>query len=268
MVRRRVSKIQAKQIDIFGIVQGVGFRPFVFTTAQKYNLRGIVYNTSSGVYIEVEGEEGDIDSFIKELKDNPPPLAVIDEIKVKELEIKNYENFKIISSQENDGFVPVSPDMGVCEDCLREMNDPNDRRYKYPFINCTNCGPRFSIIEDIPYDRPKTSMKVFPMCEKCEKEYNDPHDRRFHAQPVACFDCGPKLEFVGGNCEEDEIKCVADALKRGKIVAIKGIGGFHLAVNALSDEAVFTLRSRKKIWKAFCCYDERHKSSRKVLFCK
>lgn len=246
MVRRRVSKIQAKQIDIFGIVQGVGFRPFVFTTAQKYNLRGIVYNTSWGVYIEVEGEEENINSFIKDMKYNAPPLAVIDEIKVKNLEIKNYKDFRIISSQVNDGFVPISPDMGVCEDCLKEMNDPNNRRYRYPFINCTNCGPRFSIIEDIPYDRPKTSMRVFPMCEKCEEEYNDPHDRRFHAQPVACFDCGPKLEFVGENCDEDEIKCVADALKRGKIAAIKGIGGFHLAVNALNDEAVFTLRSRKK----------------------
>ncbi|HHY80730.1 MAG TPA: carbamoyltransferase HypF [Thermoanaerobacter sp.] len=246
MVRRRVPQIQARQINIFGIVQGVGFRPFVFNIAQKYNLKGMVYNNSSGVYIEVEGEKENVECFIKEIKENPPSLAVIDEIKIEESEVKNYREFKIMESKEDDGFVPVSPDMGVCDDCLKEMNDPNDRRYRYPFINCTNCGPRFSIIEDIPYDRPKTSMKVFPMCGKCEKEYNDPHDRRFHAQPVACFDCGPKLEFVGGNCEEDEIKCVADALKRGKIVAIKGIGGFHLAVNALSDEAVFTLRSRKK----------------------
>ncbi|AIS51341.1 [NiFe] hydrogenase maturation protein HypF [Thermoanaerobacter kivui] len=246
MVRGTVRKIQTKQIEISGIVQGVGFRPFVFTLAKKYHLGGIVYNTSSGVYIEVEGEEENVNSFIKELKNNPPPLAVIDEVKVKDLEVKGYEDFEIISSQENDGFVPVSPDMGVCDDCLREMRDPNDRRYRYPFINCTNCGPRFSIIEDIPYDRPKTSMKVFPMCEKCEKEYNDPNDRRFHAQPVACFDCGPKLEFVGADCQQDEIKCAIDSLKKGKIVAIKGIGGFHLAVNALSDEAVSTLRSRKK----------------------
>ncbi|MGI1690582.1 carbamoyltransferase HypF [Thermoanaerobacter uzonensis] len=246
MVRRRVSQIQARQINIYGIVQGVGFRPFVFNIAQKYNLKGMIYNNSSGVYIEVEGEKENVECFIKEIKENPPSLAVIDEIKIKESEVKNYREFKIRESKEDDGFVPVSPDMGVCDDCLKEMNDPNDRRYRYPFINCTNCGPRFSIIEDIPYDRPKTSMKVFPMCEKCEQEYNNPNDRRFHAQPVACFDCGPKLEFVGDNCQEDEIKCAVDALKRGKIVAIKGIGGFHLAVNALDDEAVSTLRSRKK----------------------
>ncbi|HHW57443.1 MAG TPA: carbamoyltransferase HypF [Clostridia bacterium] len=246
MVRRKVLQIQAKQINIFGIVQGVGFRPFVFNIAQKYNLKGIVYNNSSGVYIEVEGEKGSIENFIKEVKENPPSLAVIDEIEIKELEVKNYKNFKIVESKEDEGFVPVSPDMGVCEDCLRELKESNDRRYRYPFINCTNCGPRFSIIEDIPYDRAKTSMKVFPMCEKCEREYNDPHDRRFHAQPVACFDCGPSLQFVGEICEEDEIKCVAKALKEGKIVAIKGIGGFHLAVNALDDKAVSTLRNRKK----------------------
>ncbi|KHO61463.1 hydrogenase maturation protein HypF [Thermoanaerobacter sp. YS13] len=246
MVRRRVSQIQARQINIYGIVQGVGFRPFVFNIAQKYNLKGMIYNNSSGVYIEVEGEKENVECFIKEIKENPPSLAVIDEIKIKESEVKNYMEFKIMESKEDDGFVPVSPDMGVCDDCLKEMNDPNDRRYRYPFINCTNCGPRFSIIEDIPYDRPKTSMKVFPMCGKCEQEYNNPNDRRFHAQPVACFDCGPKLEFVGDNCQEDEIKCAVDALKRGKILAIKGIGGFHLAVNALDDEAVSTLRSRKK----------------------
>ncbi|EGD53026.1 (NiFe) hydrogenase maturation protein HypF [Thermoanaerobacter ethanolicus JW 200] len=246
MVRRRVSQIQARQINIYGIVQGVGFRPFVFNIAQKYNLKGMIYNNSSGVYIEVEGEKENVECFIKEIKENPPSLAVIDEIKIKESEVKNYREFKIMESKEDDGFVPVSPDMGVCDDCLKEMNDPNDRRYRYPFINCTNCGPRFSIIEDIPYDRPKTSMKVFPMCGKCEQEYNNPNDRRFHAQPVACFDCGPKLEFVGDNCQEDEIKCAVDALKRGKILAIKGIGGFHLAVNALDDEAVSTLRSRKK----------------------
>ncbi|MBE3578360.1 MAG: carbamoyltransferase HypF [Caldanaerobacter subterraneus] len=246
MVRGRVPQIQARQINIFGIVQGVGFRPFVFNIAQKYNLKGIVYNNSSGLYIEVEGEEKDIEAFIREIKKNPPSLSVIDEIQVREVEVKEYKDFKIVGSKEDGGFVPVSPDMGVCEDCLRELKDPKDRRYRYPFINCTNCGPRFSIIEDIPYDRAKTSMKVFPMCEKCSREYHDPHDRRFHAQPVACFDCGPSLSFVGEECFDDEIKCVAKALKEGKIVAIKGIGGFHLAVNALDDEAVATLRRRKK----------------------
>ncbi|MGB9779615.1 carbamoyltransferase HypF [Caldanaerobacter sp.] len=246
MVRRRVSQIQAREINIFGIVQGVGFRPFVFNIAQKYNLRGIVYNNSSGLYIEVEGKEEDIEAFIKEIKENPPSLAVIDEIKVKRKNVKGYKTFKILESKEDEGFVPISPDMGVCEDCLKELKDPKDRRYRYPFINCTNCGPRFSIVEDIPYDRSRTSMKVFPMCEKCSREYHDPHDRRFHAQPVACFECGPTLSFVGEKCFDDEIKCVAKALREGKIVAIKGIGGFHLAVNALDDKAVATLRERKK----------------------
>lgn len=246
MVRRAVQNVQSKQIEISGIVQGVGFRPFVFTLADKYGLCGIVYNTSSGVYIEVEGKPENVALFISELKSNPPQLAVIDSIDVKDSEVKGYKDFKIIPSKSDDGFVPVSPDMGVCDDCIMEMRNKADRRYRYPFINCTNCGPRFSIIEDIPYDRSKTSMKKFPMCSKCEDEYNDPKDRRFHAQPVACFECGPSLKFIGDKCTDDVIKCAAGYLKRGKIVAIKGIGGFHLAANALDDNSVAILRERKK----------------------
>ncbi|MGB9679745.1 MAG: carbamoyltransferase HypF [Thermoanaerobacteraceae bacterium] len=246
MARRAIQKIHGKQIKVEGIVQGVGFRPFVFGLAKKFELKGIVYNASSGVYINIEGTKENIDNFMKELEENPPQLAVIDSIMSEDVQIIGYTDFNIILSKDEDGFVPVSPDMGVCNECLKEMRDPNNRRYKYPFINCTNCGPRFSIIEDIPYDRPKTSMKVFPMCPLCLEEYSNPTDRRFHAQPVACFDCGPTLKVIGAECEKDEIGCIANALKSGKIVAIKGIGGFHLAVNALDENAVLRLRERKK----------------------
>ncbi|WP_434578318.1 carbamoyltransferase HypF [Thermoanaerobacterium thermosaccharolyticum] len=245
MAERNLQSIYAKQINIKGIVQGVGFRPFVYNLALKHNLSGIVFNTSSGLYINVEGYEDDIDAFVLELKENPPKLSKIDEIAIEDCDVIGYKDFSIKSSKANDGFVPISPDMGVCDECVNEMMDENNRRYRYPFINCTNCGPRFSIIEDIPYDRPKTSMKKFPMCDLCKGEYTNPLDRRFHAQPVACFDCGPSLNYVGPNANDDPIKAVAEDLRDGKIVAIKGIGGYHLAVNALSRDAVFRLRERK-----------------------
>lgn len=245
MAERSLQRIYAKAIDVKGIVQGVGFRPFIFKLASKYDLNGIVYNTSSGLHIDIEGDEGNLDSFIDELKSNPPKLSKIDDVVINESEIKGYRDFSIKLSKEDNGFVLVSPDMGVCDDCIREMMDKSDRRYRYPFINCTNCGPRFSIIEDIPYDRPKTSMKKFPMCRLCEKEYTDPRNRRFHAQPVACYDCGPSLRYIGENDDKNPIKSVSEDLKRGKIVAIKGIGGYHLAVNALMYDAVLRLRERK-----------------------
>lgn len=245
MAERDLQPIRAKKIEIRGIVQGVGFRPFVYNLALKYNLCGIVLNTSSGLHIHLEGSDENINSFIYTLKTDPPKLSKIDEISIKNCEVEGYKDFSIKLSKEDDGFVPVSPDMGVCDDCVSEMMDKNNRRFGYPFINCTNCGPRFSIIEDIPYDRPKTSMKKFPMCDLCKEEYENPLDRRFHAQPVACFDCGPSLEYVGPNKNGDPIKAVAEDLLEGKIVAIKGIGGFHLAVNALLEDAVARLRERK-----------------------
>ncbi|MGF7401378.1 carbamoyltransferase HypF [Thermoanaerobacterium thermosaccharolyticum] len=245
MAERNLQSIYAKQINIKGIVQGVGFRPFVYNLALKHNLSGIVFNTSSGLYINVEGYEDDIDAFVLELKENPPKLSKIDEIAIEDCDVIGYKDFSIKSSKANDGFVPISPDMGVCDECVNEMMDEKNRRYGYPFINCTNCGPRFSIIEDIPYDRPKTSMKKFPMCDLCKGEYTNPLDRRFHAQPVACYDCGPLLKYVGENANVDPIMAVAEDLRDDKIVAIKGIGGFHLAVNALSRDAVFRLRERK-----------------------
>lgn len=245
MAEREIRRIRARQINIKGIVQGVGFRPFVYNLALKHSLSGIVYNTSSGVSINVEGYDDEIDAFLMELKDNPPKLSKIDEISVEDCDVVGYKGFSIKSSKADEGFVPISPDMGVCDECVSEMMDEKNRRYNYPFINCTNCGPRFSIIEDIPYDRPKTSMKKFPMCKLCRDEYENPLDRRFHAQPVACYDCGPSLKYVGESTNIDPIMAVAEDLRKGKIVAIKGIGGFHLAVNALSHEAVLRLRDRK-----------------------
>lgn len=269
-----LSKIR-RIITVRGIVQGVGFRPFIFTLAKKYSLRGMVFNNTSGVHIDVEGCEKNIDGFMRELADNPPPLAKIDDIRSKNVSPAGYTDFKIkISEHKGAGFIPVSPDIAVCEECLREMVDPRDMRYHYPFINCTNCGPRFSIIEDIPYDRDKTSMKAFPMCKRCEGEYKDPGNRRFHAQPVACPECGPEVMFVENmkikptsyfkalaNIKEPphphesldpktkksdrELEKAASLLESGGILAIKGLGGFHLAVNALDDRAVERLRRRK-----------------------
>jgi len=218
-----------------------------------------VYNNTNGVLIDVEGEEEDIRQFEKDLLKNPPPLAVIDAVDVKEQPLAGYNKFAIRHSlDEGRGFIPVSPDMATCSDCLREMRDPKDRRFHYPFINCTNCGPRFTVIEDIPYDRPRTSMKIFPMCRWCEEEYTDPYDRRFHAQPVACPECGPGIAFIDENthhmparyvsspAEVDEVLEKAKALlKRGGVLALKGLGGFHLAVNAEDAEAVKRLRERK-----------------------
>ncbi|HHW04184.1 MAG TPA: carbamoyltransferase HypF [Thermoanaerobacterales bacterium] len=253
--------IKRRTITVRGIVQGVGFRPFVFTEAEKLNLKGFVTNNTTGVHIDVEGSEKNIEAFIKKIVHDPPPLSRIDDVIIEEKPLKGYTDFEIkVSEREGAGFIPVSPDMAVCRDCLKEMLDPQDRRFHYPFINCTNCGPRFSIIEDIPYDRSNTSMKDFPMCQQCEAEYKNPGDRRFHAQPVACPACGPTVFFAGSientdlqheeyykgeRFEEKEIQKAIFILKTGGILAIKGLGGFHLAVNALDETAVERLRQRK-----------------------
>ncbi len=182
------------RIHISGIVQGVGFRPFVYNQAVQRGLTGWVCNTSAGVDIEVFGESGDLGSFIQTLKTEPPPLARIDSIQVRDITTKRYTSFDILESQEVTGaFQPISPDISICPDCLKELFDPADRRYRYPFINCTNCGPRLTIIENIPYDRPNTTMRDFDMCPECLAEYSDPTDRRFHAQPIACSVCGPQV---------------------------------------------------------------------------
>jgi len=245
------SGLRGAKIHITGIVQGVGFRPFVFGLAMQLGLSGWVRNTSAGVDIEIDGMENVIESFLVALKAELPPLARIDSIEVSSQPPYGFSRFEIKESEAFEGaFQPISPDVSICPDCLRELLDPSNRRFRYPFINCTNCGPRFTIINDIPYDRPNTTMAAFNMCTNCEAEYINPLDRRFHAQPVACSICGPQvwLEETGGKliAEKDEAITVAQArLLDGKIVAIKGLGGFHLACNALDANAVSELRRRK-----------------------
>jgi hydrogenase maturation protein HypF len=241
---------QRAKATVTGIVQGVGFRPFIYNLAQSRGLGGYIANTSTGVDIEVVGESGEIEGFFQDLRDRPPPLAKIAHIELHYLSPRSYQGFEIRKSKAKSVRTAfISPDVSICEDCLREMNDPQDRRYRYPFINCTNCGPRYTIIQDIPYDRYKTTMSSFAMCKACRKEYEDPMDRRFHAQPVACWDCGPRVmlgDRSGQRVESsDPIGEAIGLLKRGKTLAIKGLGGFHLAVNATDGSAVERLRERK-----------------------
>ncbi len=244
------GKVKRLHITIKGIVQGVGFRPFIYNLAKSYLLCGYVLNNTKGVEIEVEGKKESIDVFLQDIHVKSPPLAVIEEINFKELPLAGYKEFEIKSSRkEEESFLPISPDIGICEECLRELFDPKDRRYRYPFINCTNCGPRFTIIKDIPYDRERTTMSVFKMCRDCESEYHDPTNRRFHAQPNACWVCGPRVELVDRKGEKiktaDPICLAAKLLRKGNIVAVKGIGGYHLACDATQREVVIRLRERK-----------------------
>jgi len=243
--------VSGRRIHITGIVQGVGFRPFVSLLAERLELNGWVRNTSSGVDIEVEGLEEALEAFVEELRSGGPPHAHIEDMEVEPAGPWHHAGFNIIPSQREEGaYQPVSPDIGICDDCLGEMRDPEDRRYRYPFINCTNCGPRFTIIRDIPYDRPNTTMASFAMCPECAAEYSDPADRRFHAQPVACPVCGPQVWLEAGGSRlaerEDAIAAVRRMIAEGQIVAIKGLGGFHLACDATNSEAVSTLRQRKQ----------------------
>jgi len=242
------------RVHITGIVQGVGFRPFVYNLATRLKLKGWVKNTSAGVDIEADGEREVLDAFLKALRDEAPALSRIDELTASFGPSNGFRSFDIIHSEAVEGaFQPISPDVAICDDCLRELFDPNDRRYRYPFINCTNCGPRFTIIEDIPYDRPKTTMASFAMCPDCEREYKDPLNRRFHAQPVACPVCGPHVWLERLNvstfqrsAENDQaILETQRILAEGRIVAIKGLGGFHLACDATNSDAVKELRNRK-----------------------
>jgi hydrogenase maturation protein HypF len=228
----------------------VGFRPFIYQLALKYDLKGKIANTSEGVSIHLEGREYAIENFIDDLKSNPPSLSQITGIQSFPDEIKGCQDFSISESMTGKAMSTlISPDVSVCDDCVRELFDPENRRFRYPFINCTNCGPRYTIIEGIPYDRSNTSMKKFTMCEKCQSEYDDPSNRRFHAQPNACDVCGPHVTLYDNKRRkiesDDPVKKVTKLLKQGSIVAIKGIGGFHLAADAENDEAVKTLRKRK-----------------------
>jgi len=266
---------------IQGIVQGVGFRPFVFRIARQLELTGWVRNTPAGVEIEVQGNESDLSAFDSALKNDLPPLAVVTSHETGIIPLTDDGAFSILGSSGGEASIQIAPDSAVCSDCLRELFDPTDRRYRYPFITCTNCGPRYSIITGIPYDRPKTTMAGFPLCPDCLREYQDPADRRFHAQPVACPACGPQVRLINSSADfplpdppppgegdieldnrdlefnsspqrgevgrgENAIRQAIDLLKQGAILAIKGIGGYHLAVDACHQDAVERLRKLKK----------------------
>ncbi|KAF0220790.1 MAG: hydrogenase maturation protein [Geobacteraceae bacterium] len=237
------------RLEIEGIVQGVGFRPFVYRLADMHSLTGWVRNTPAGVLLEAEGDENALNLFLLGIEREAPPLAVINDIKREDIPPYGGEGFVILASGGGEAGAQISPDSDVCPDCLRELFDPADRRYRYPFINCTNCGPRYSIITGIPYDRPLTTMAVFTMCPDCLSEYENPANRRFHAQPNACPACGPRLRLVdakGGAVAGDPLDMAISLLKKGNILAVKGTGGYHLAVDACNEAAVSTLRRRKK----------------------
>ncbi len=237
-------------LTVYGTVQGVGFRPFVYRLARDFDLTGRVGNSAAGVYIEVEGEEQRLESFLKQLQNGIPPAAEIVSLKKEVKKPAGYKNFKITTSS-NAGQVQVRilPDLATCKDCMNEVLDSTDRRYLYPFTNCTNCGPRYSIIRGLPYDRPLTSMSEFKMCVSCRQEYEDVLDRRFHAQPNACPDCGPRLcwlengEQINGSTA---LKKAQQKLEQGKLLAVKGLGGFHLITSAVDAEAVLELRRVKQ----------------------
>lgn len=267
--------VERAQIIVRGVVQGVGFRPYVYSLAENLGLKGYVTNTADGVFIEIEGQR--LPEFVNRLPKEAPPLSRISDLSVTSLPYKGYPDFTIQKSTdhaETGLFTLISPDVSICDDCLKELLDPRDRRYLYPFINCTNCGPRYSITRSIPYDRPNTTMAGFTMCPECETEYNDPKDRRFHAQPNACAACGPQVEFrmrrakippspnpsreergkslatsplvgEGRGGGEALIACI-NLLRQGGIIAIKGLGGFHIACDATNDEAVRRLRVNKR----------------------
>lgn len=244
---------RASEIRVRGIVQGVGFRPFIFRIARDFRIHGRVWNDTWGVQIHAEGYSGDIERFFEEIRSNPPPLAVIQDVEIVDGEMRDFEDFAIEKSkvlESRSTFIP--PDTMVCEDCLRELGAPDDRRYGYPFITCTNCGPRFSIVEDIPYDRDYTTMATFGMCDECRREYEDPANRRFHTQPVACPVCGPRLslrDHRGTIISEDTdeiVRFTVSRLREGSIFAIKGVGGYLLAADATRDDALHTLRERKR----------------------
>ncbi len=240
-----------RQIDVSGIVQGVGFRPYVYRLAIERHLAGSVANSASGVTIEVEGPVEAVDEFVTRLPLTAPPLSQITQVWVRELPCSGDREFRILASRRGEQVrTLISPDIAICPDCLGEMMDPRDRRFRYPFINCTNCGPRFTIVRDIPYDRSYTSMASFQMCPECQKEYDDPMNRRFHAQPNACRACGPQIELWDRRgrkiLAKDPIAEIVAGLEAGLVIAIKGLGGFHLAVDATNPAAVALLRERKR----------------------
>ncbi len=239
------------RVCVHGVVQGVGFRPFVYTTAAALGLSGSVRNDTSGAIVEVEGDPAEIDHFLSRLRDRPPPLAVIESIETQDIPLVGGTGFAIADTSRSDGGRTLaSPDVAMCADCAAEQRDPSNRRYRHAFVNCTNCGPRFTIIAALPYDRASTTMASFAMCADCAREYTDPADRRFHAQPVCCPNCGPALRYRDGDDGltdgDDALLRARQLLRDGGILAVKGIGGYHLACDANNGQAVAELRRRKR----------------------
>ena len=259
-----LSRRTRLKLTVRGAVQGVGFRPFVFRLATGLGLAGWVNNSPQGVFIEAEGPRAELEKFLLRLETEKPPRSFIQSLEASWLDPAGYTTFEIRPSETGGNKTAlVLPDIATCPDCLREIFDPKNRRHRYPFTNCTNCGPRFSIIESLPYDRANTSMKAFTMCSQCQTEYDDPRDRRFHAQPNACPVCGPRLELWEGSAgvppasgrrdacatllrDDDALLVATKAIREGKIVAVKGLGGFHLMVDARDNDAVRRLRERKQ----------------------
>ena len=234
------------RLDITGVVQGVGFRPAVARIAAGVGVHGFVYNDSGSVHCEFEGAAAAVDAAVAAIRPGAPPMARIDEVRVTSLAPLGERGFRIVESMRTAaGRTVVPPDIALCADCLRELRDPADRRFGHPFITCTNCGPRYTVITDLPYDRPATTMAAFPMCPACAAEYGDPLDRRFHAQTIACRDCGPQLSWLGAGTESDPVTAAAAVIRSGGIVAVKGVGGYHLACRADLPDTVAELRRRK-----------------------
>ncbi|MBQ5977660.1 MAG: carbamoyltransferase HypF [Oscillospiraceae bacterium] len=243
--------MERAKVNIHGIVQGVGFRPFIHKLVREYRLSGFIKNTSSGVELELEGEREELSRFVADIPARAPKLALIERVETSySPELKHFQGFEIRKSRTEElRNTLISPDIGICDDCRRELLDPADRRYRYPFINCTNCGPRFTIIKDLPYDRARTSMSGFPMCPDCDREYHDIEDRRYHAQPDCCPVCGPRVFYLDAEGKEvpgDAIELARAALKEGKIIAVKGLGGMHLACRCDDPAIARTLRRRKQ----------------------
>jgi hydrogenase maturation protein HypF len=239
-----------RRVRIEGIVQGVGFRPFAYAVATRLGLGGFVGNDSDGVFCEIEGEPSDVETFTEVIVRDTPPLASVQHVTSTAITAQGTSSFVIVASPPGHRHrTPIAPDTATCEDCLAEVFDPRDRRFGYPFTNCTNCGPRFTIVIQVPYDRPHTTMARFTLCDECVREYEDPTDRRFHAQPVCCPACGPHLRLVDAQerpLAADPLQVAVQMLRSGKVLAIKGLGGYHLAACAADEEAVATLRRRKQ----------------------
>jgi hydrogenase maturation protein HypF len=241
-----LSTVLRRRFVVTGVVQGVGFRPFVWRLATSLGLAGLVGNDSAAVFVEVQGAAAAVDEFARRLAADAPPLAQVASVAWDELPVAPSDGFVIVPSRVADGArTAIPPDVAVCDDCVRELFDPADRRHRHPFVTCTNCGPRFTIIRALPYDRPATTMAGFPLCDRCATEYHDPADRRFHAQPLCCPDCGPTLRFTDGTSGPAAVVAARQAITAGQVVAVKGIGGYHLACDATSAEAVASLRARK-----------------------